>query len=63
MYDVCEGERFRVSCPHHSTLEDSSPVTVSNINMSSQSHKHMVQRNSLDRCIAAVTLQISVHWD
>lgn len=46
MYDVCEGERFRVSCLHHSTLEDSSPVTALNINMSSQSYKHMVKENS-----------------
>lgn len=28
VHDVFEGERFRVSCPYHSTLEDSSPVTV-----------------------------------
>lgn len=48
VYDVCEGERFRVSCPHHSTLEDSSPVTASNINMSSHSHKHTVKENSLE---------------
>lgn len=40
VFDVCRGERFRVSCPHHSTLENSSPVTVSNINISSQRYKH-----------------------
>lgn len=44
VYDVCEGERFRVSCPHHSTHEDSRPVTASNINMSSQSYKHHAHR-------------------
>ena len=36
-----ERKRFTVSCPHHSTLEDSSPVAASNINMSSQNYKHM----------------------
>lgn len=46
VYNVCE--RFRVSCPHHSTLEDSSPVTVSNINMSSRSYKHTVRENHLE---------------
>ncbi len=46
VYDVCERERFRVSCPHHSTLEDSSPVMALNINMSSQSYKHMVKENT-----------------
>lgn len=50
VYCVCEGERFRVSCPHHSTLEDSGPVTVSNINMSSRAYKHMVKANSLEVC-------------
>lgn len=39
----CLWLRFWVSCPHHGTLEDSSLVTVSNINMSSQSYKHMVK--------------------
>lgn len=45
MMHVCvcvrERKRFTVSCPHHSTLEDSSPVAASNINMSSQNYKHM----------------------
>lgn len=50
VYCVCERERFRVSCPHHSTLEDSGPVTVSNINMSSRAYKNMVKANSLEVC-------------
>lgn len=62
VYRVCEGERFRVSCPHHCTLEDSSPVTASNI-MSSQSYKHVVKKNCLEvYWLRSVWLIKSVLW-
>ena len=46
VYEVCEAERFRVSCPHHSTREGSCPVTALNINMSTRSYKHRLKENS-----------------
>lgn len=62
MHDVFEGVRFRVSCPHHSTPEDSSPVMVSNINISQNPLKAIKQFGGAAMKIFAVNPVCALGW-